>query len=88
VLDSEGIPRFELLQRFQSDRKGELLFFVFDLLYLNGEDLMQVPLVGRRELLKQLLPNDGLVRFSDAVEEQGKEFFRVVQEKPECSRRL
>ena len=37
VLDSEGIPRFELLQRFQSDRKGELIYIVFDLLYLNGE---------------------------------------------------
>jgi bifunctional non-homologous end joining protein LigD len=32
VLDDEGVPRFELLQRFQSDRKGELTYFVFDLL--------------------------------------------------------
>jgi bifunctional non-homologous end joining protein LigD len=43
VLDSDGIPRFELLQRFQRNRKGELRYFVFDLLYLNGEDLMRVP---------------------------------------------
>ena len=43
VLDDEGIPRFGLLQRFQSNRKGELRYFVFDLLYLNGEDLMRFP---------------------------------------------
>jgi bifunctional non-homologous end joining protein LigD len=52
VLDSDGIPRFELLQRFQRNRKGELRYFVFDLLYLNGEDLVRVPLVRRREILK------------------------------------
>jgi ATP-dependent DNA ligase len=43
VLDEQGVPRFELLQRFQRDQKGALIYFVFDLLYLNGEDLTGVP---------------------------------------------
>jgi bifunctional non-homologous end joining protein LigD len=43
VLDDEGAPRFGLLQRFQSNRKGELMHFVFDLFDLNREDLMRVP---------------------------------------------
>jgi ATP-dependent DNA ligase len=39
VLDEQGVPRFELLQRFQRDRKGALIYYVFDLFYLNGADL-------------------------------------------------
>ena len=39
ALDSEGIPRFGLLQRFQRDRSGTLMYLVFDLLYLNRENL-------------------------------------------------
>ena len=56
ALDADGIPRFGLLQRFQRDRSGTLLYLVFDLLYLNGEDLMDLPLVRRLKILKKLLP--------------------------------
>jgi bifunctional non-homologous end joining protein LigD len=56
ALDAEGIPRFGLLQRFQRDRTGTLLYLVFDLLYLDGEDLMDLPLVRRLKILKKLLP--------------------------------
>jgi bifunctional non-homologous end joining protein LigD len=66
---------------FRSERKGELMYFVFDLLYLNGEDLMRVPLVHRREILKGLLPKEGPIRFSDAIEGHGKEFFRAARER-------
>jgi bifunctional non-homologous end joining protein LigD len=57
------------------------MYMVFDLLYLNGEDLMRIPLVRRREILKGLLPNDGPIRFSDAIEKHGIEFFRLAQER-------
>ena len=49
MLDEQGVSRFELLQRFQRDRKGALIYYVFDLLYLNGADLTDVPLERRRE---------------------------------------
>jgi ATP-dependent DNA ligase len=52
-----------------------------DLRYLNGEDLMRVPLVRRREILKRLLPKEGPMRFSDAIEGHGKEFSRVARER-------
>jgi bifunctional non-homologous end joining protein LigD len=74
VLDDEGVPRFELLQRFQRDRKGELRYFVFDLLYLNGEDLTGFPWYAGERFLKGLLPKEGPIRFSDAMEEHGIEF--------------
>jgi bifunctional non-homologous end joining protein LigD len=50
ALDVGGIPRFGLLQRFERDRSGTLMYLVCDLLYLNGENLMG-PRVRRREIL-------------------------------------
>ena len=44
------------------------MYLVFDLPYLNGEDLMSLPLVRRREILKKLLPKERPIRFSDAIE--------------------
>src|SRR6266436_3039884 len=63
ALDADGIPRFGLLQRFQRDRSGTLMYLVFDLLYLNGEYLIDLPLVRRRETLKKLVPKQGSIRF-------------------------
>ena len=81
VLDNNGIPRFELLQRYMRNPTGELIYVVFDLTYLNGEDLTGVPLVRRRELLRQVLPEKGPIRFSEAIDGQGKEFFRLAQKR-------
>jgi bifunctional non-homologous end joining protein LigD len=81
ALDAEGIPRFGLLQRFQRDRSGTLMYLVFDLLYLNKENLMDLPLVRRREILKKLFHKEGSIRFSDAIEGRGIEFFRAARER-------
>jgi bifunctional non-homologous end joining protein LigD len=51
VLDEQGAPRFQLLQ--QGDRSE--VMFVFDLLWLEGEDLRRLPYESRRELLEKLL---------------------------------
>ena len=40
---------------------------------------MRVPLVRRREILKALLPKEGPIRLSDAIEEHGIEFFRAAR---------
>ncbi len=39
-----GKPRFQLLQDYQKSRKGQLVYCVFDLLYLAGHDLRKLPL--------------------------------------------
>jgi bifunctional non-homologous end joining protein LigD len=50
-LDSEGRSIFnELLHR-----KGFPAFYAFDLLYLNGRDLRQLPLIERKEKLRVIL---------------------------------
>jgi bifunctional non-homologous end joining protein LigD len=54
ALDARGQSRFDLLQE-RFGHGGELRVLVFDLLYLDGEDLRQQPLEARRAWLDQLL---------------------------------
>jgi bifunctional non-homologous end joining protein LigD len=56
ALDPEGRPSFNLLQNYGS-AGVPLHFFVFDILLLKIEDVMNEPLVKRRQLLaKRVLP--------------------------------
>ncbi len=56
ALDHNGAPDFAALQAALSDGKTEpLVFFAFDLLFADGEDLRPLPLTGRKSRLETLL---------------------------------
>ena len=56
ALDHDGAPDFSTLQAAISDGKtDQLIFFAFDLLFANGEDLRRVPLADRKAQLKRML---------------------------------
>jgi bifunctional non-homologous end joining protein LigD len=56
ALDHNGVPDFSSLQAAISDGKTDnLIFFAFDLLFADGEDLRRLPLGERKSQLKQLL---------------------------------
>ncbi len=60
VLDDDGTPSFNALQNaFDTSRTGNIDYFLFDVPYLDGWDLRQVPLHTRRALLKQLVEAKG-----------------------------
>ena len=69
VVDAAGHTRFELLQNYHRSDEGSLVYFVFDLLYFAGHNLMQRPLRDRKALLKQLLPLSPYLRFSEHGED-------------------
>jgi len=78
ALDARGISNFGDLQAALSDGKtGNLVYFVFDLLYLDGHDLRGLPLVQRKELLeellKQRLPDTARYRYVEHYQSSGKE---------------
>ena len=56
-LDDEGRSIFNVLLH----RRGHPTFYAFDLLYLDGRDLCQLPLVERKRQLKQLLAGSNLL---------------------------
>ncbi|KII28915.1 ATP-dependent DNA ligase [Pseudomonas fluorescens] len=73
VADEHGVPDFQALQNaFEANRSGNILYYLFDLPYLNGVDLREVPVEERRAALATLLKannEDLLLRFSDAFNE-------------------
>jgi bifunctional non-homologous end joining protein LigD len=79
VLDNEGKPSFQLVQNYQGSHEGSLVYYVFDLLYLAGNDIRHLPLTERKKLLKKLLPDIPHVRYCDDVKEKGKAFFQATQ---------
>lgn len=79
VLDSSGKSQFQLLQNYSKSNKGDVLYYVFDLLYLNGQDLRNHPLVERKKILDNLITNKNkLIKFSDHIEEKGILLFKTV----------
>lgn len=80
---SKGVGEFQLLQNYQRDQKGKLIYNVFDLLYLNGENLMEWPLIKRKELLKELVRTSKIknLRYSDHIEGKGVKFFDAAGKK-------
>src|SRR6266481_5538096 len=56
ALDHDGAPDFSTLQAALSDGETDhLIFYAFDLLFADGEDLRRIPLGERKQRLKQLL---------------------------------
>ncbi|MER8364991.1 DNA ligase D [Mesorhizobium sp. M1378] len=76
VLADNGVSSFSLLQQdLSAGRTDRFIYYVFDLLRLNGEDIRSEPLVERKERLRTLLAGqaeDQAVRFSDHFAEPGK----------------
>ena len=75
VVNEEGLALPEQLEKWQRPEDGELLYYVFDLLWLDGYDLRHLSLHQRREMLQRLIPEESAVRFSEGFPAKGKEFF-------------
>jgi bifunctional non-homologous end joining protein LigD len=80
ILNDNGHADFSALQQWSKTGAGSLHYFVFDLLWLQGVDLRSRPLTERRSILQQLLPEGGVIRYSDSIDEFGVEFFRMAKE--------
>ncbi len=78
ALDRQGKPQFQLLQDSRKTGAGALVYYVFDMLYLNGRDLRGLPLRERKKILKDTLPKLPNVKYNDHVEEKGSAFFRAA----------
>jgi bifunctional non-homologous end joining protein LigD len=79
VLDEQGVPDFNGIQQWEKKKSGQLVYYVFDLLWLAGLNIMNEPLHVRREILKQLVPEGGIIRFSDHIDAVGEDFFEIVK---------
>src|SRR5262249_25505607 len=60
ALNSEGHPSFQALHHFSFEGLS-LVFYAFDLLHLDGRDLVKVPLDERRDALRRILDGSGVL---------------------------
>jgi bifunctional non-homologous end joining protein LigD len=80
VLNDKGISDFGALQNWRSEADGNLVYYVFDILWYEGKNLMCLPLKDRLTILKEILPtNDDNIRLSKVFEANGIEFFNAAE---------
>ncbi|HET7840435.1 MAG TPA: DNA polymerase ligase N-terminal domain-containing protein, partial [Terriglobia bacterium] len=92
ALDEQGRPSFSLMQQRtgmshpgrRMGNRGDvpIVYYAFDLLYLDGYDLRQVDLELRKRLLQEIIvPARDLVHFSDHYPENGTELYRAASQR-------
>ncbi|MDF2434152.1 MAG: bifunctional non-ous end joining protein LigD [Mucilaginibacter sp.] len=80
VLNEKGISNFGDLQNWRSEADGELVYYVFDLLWYDGKNLMGLPLTQRQAVLQDILPtDDDRIRISKVFNANGIDFFKAAQ---------
>jgi bifunctional non-homologous end joining protein LigD len=72
---NDGVSNFSLLQQdLKDERTDRMTYYVFDLMYCDGEDFRQQPLGARKAALARLLaktPKGGRLRLSESLTESG-----------------
>jgi bifunctional non-homologous end joining protein LigD len=92
ALDEQGRPSFSLMQQrtgFRATGRTRLplpegvpvIYYAFDLLYLDGYDLHRVPLEQRKQALHDHLAPSEMVLFSDHYPEKGLDLFKAAEQK-------
>ncbi|MEO6491103.1 MAG: DNA ligase D [Ferruginibacter sp.] len=77
VLNEKGVPEFQKLQHYEENTNFPLIYYVFDLLSHNGEQLYDHPLKERKALLKKLIGKNPMVKYSDHIINSGVSFFNA-----------
>lgn len=80
VLNDKGISNFGALQNWRSEADGELVFYIFDLLWYEGKDLTNLQLEQRQSVLNEILPaNDDHIRLGKVFKASGLDFFAAAE---------
>jgi len=97
ALNQAGEPSFGLLAAWQGGKRGRrtgrgtsgeleetaatLVYEVFDLLYLDGYSLVDVPLEDRKRILRSVVNDGPAVRYAGHVDGEGEAFYQAVAER-------
>ena len=79
VINDKGISNFGNLQNWRSEADGELVLYLFDVLWLDGYNLMQLPLTQRKEILRSIVPGSNIIRISESFDTGATEFFEAAK---------
>lgn len=81
VMNEKGAADFSDLQGWRSEADGHLAYYIFDILWLDGEDLTRTPLKERRDILRSIIPEgDATLKLSESFDAEGKELFQLAEQ--------
>ena len=84
VENEKGVSSFSLLQTDLKDGRGDrFVYWIFDLLHLDGRDFTSEPLTARKAALRRLLkgqPRNGPLRYAEDFEERGSVIFEHARD--------
>jgi len=63
VLDEDGKPDFSALQNYHGS--GDIVYYLFDLLYFEGESYLRKTLLQRKEMLLHVITKEHFLTYSD-----------------------
>lgn len=79
VFNEVGLPDFDALQLYNG-HNSPISYCVFDILWLDGYNLMLLPLIERKEILKNLVKGNKILKFSDSFDD-GEALYQLMLEK-------
>lgn len=79
VLDRNGTASFGALQNWRSEADGDLVYYVFDILWYQGQDLKDMTLLDRKSILKAVLPKNNSILVSEHFETSGIHFLEEAK---------
>ncbi|MGN6181400.1 MAG: DNA ligase D [Mucilaginibacter sp.] len=80
VLNEKGISDFGAMQNWRSEADGNLVYYIFDILWYEGKNLMGLPLSDRQAVLQSILPTDNdHIRQSKVFDANGIDFFHAAE---------
>jgi bifunctional non-homologous end joining protein LigD len=78
AVDQIGRPSFQALQHRSAHPRHAIVFYAFDVLHLNGEDLARLPLEARRAHLPEIVKGSGIL-ISQVLPGTGQQVIAAVQ---------
>ncbi|NML56265.1 DNA ligase D [Chryseobacterium cheonjiense] len=79
VLKEKGSADFGALQNWRSEADGDLVYYVFDILWYDGKDLKDLPLTERKMILENILPQNESILISQDFHTSGLEFMEAAK---------
>ena len=80
VVKENGLSDFGSLQNWRSEADGDLMYYVFDILWLDGYDVTTLPLRDRKTILNSIMPQSDIIRESETFEASGIEFYEAAKQ--------
>lgn len=79
VLEKNGTANFAALQNWRSEADGDLVYYVFDILWYDGKDLKGLSLLDRKAILKEVIPQNDLILLSEHFDTSGVGFLNEAK---------